>query len=429
MSKSFLKKLNLKKDFGKLSFLTGIFLLPSAFSLSILFFLSSLITSLLSRRDNNYFADKYNLSLFIGGGFLIISAIFHSLGININQQYNLDSNLSWIGLANWLPHFLCFYGFEIYLSSPKERKAAGLTFLYGTFPVIISGLGQAFFNWDGPFKTLGGLIIWYQRPIENLTELTGLFNNPNYAGLWLNLVWPFCLASILTNRKGDIRMSSSLVFAFGIATTTVLTNSRSAWFGLCIGMILIFGKKIIDIIPKLFIGFFFILITSFIPLLKNFYESFFRIIIPNQSWISVDQSNITRLDIWQSALKNIISNPLFGSGSGSFPEIFMSETGVFKGHPHNLSLELLFSYGIPGAILIITPVAVILFFCFKKIFIDSNHETLNLTFEKSWVISLIILITSQMVDVQYFDGRISLFFWILLSGSRNIIRNDSRLKN
>ena len=45
---------------------------------------------------------------------------------------------------------------------------------------------------------------------------------------------------------------------------------------------------------------------------------FFKIIIPNPSWISVDQNNITRFDIWFSALNNIISNPLFGSGSGSF---------------------------------------------------------------------------------------------------------------
>ncbi|MCQ9203146.1 MAG: O-antigen ligase family protein [Prochlorococcus marinus CUG1436] len=427
MFKGLLEKLNLNKDFGKLSFLTGIFLLPSAFSLSILFFLFSLVISL-QRNKNSYFADKYNFSFFMGGLFLIISAIFHSLGINLSQQYSWDSNLSWIGLANWLPFFLCFYGFQSFLNTPNERKAASLTFLYGTFPVIISGLGQAFFNWNGPLKTLGGLIIWYQRPIENFTELTALFNNPNYAGLWLNLVWPFCLACIIVNKKVNIGKIASISFGFGIAITTILTNSRSAWFGLFITIFLTYGKRIINIIPKLFFGFFFILITSLIPLINKFYEIFFKIIIPNQSWISVDQNHITRIDIWVSALNNIISNPLFGSGSGSFSEIFMSETGVFKGHPHNLSLELILSYGIPAAILIITPIAVISFLSFRKIFLETNHAISNSIFEKSWIISLVILIASQMVDVQYFDGRISLFLWILLAGSRNIIRNDMKLK-
>ena len=423
MLKQFLQKSNLNKDYGKLSFLTGIFLLPSALSLSILFFLFALIASLLTNK-NNYFADKYNFSFFLGGLFLISSAIFHSLGFNVNENYSWNSILSWIGLANWIPFFICFFGFQIYLRSPQERKTASLTFLYGTFPVIISGLGQSFFNWDGPLKTLGGLIIWYQRPIEDITELTGLFNNPNYAGLWLNLVWPFCLASIIVNKQETLGRISSLLFAFGIATTTVLTNSRAAWFGLCIGIVLIFGKQIIKIIPKLILGIFFVFVSSFLPFLNTFYEGLFKIISPNQSWISVEQNQITRIDIWGNALKNIILNPLFGSGSGSFPEIFTNETGVFKGHPHNLFLELIFSYGIPAAILIITPIALISFLSFRKIILESNNEKSNLIFEKSWIVSLMILLTSQMVDVQYFDGRISLFFWILLSGTRNIIRND-----
>ena len=157
--------------------------------------------------------------------------------------------------------------------------------------------------------------------------------------------------------------------------------------------------------------------------MNKFYGVFFKIIIPNQSWIAAEQNELTRIDIWLSALNNISKNPLFGNGSGSFPEIFISETGIFKGHTHNLSLELIVSYGIPGAILIIIPIAIISFLSFKKIFFDSNYEISNLFFEKSWIISLIIFLITQIVDVQYFDGRISLFFWILLSGSRNIIRN------
>ena len=128
-------------------------------------------------------------------------------------------------------------------------------------------------------------------------------------------------------------------------------------------------------------------------------------------------------------IKKYHLNPLFGLGSGSFPEIFTNETGVFKGHAHNLFLELIFNYGIPAAILIITPIALISFLSFKRIILESNNEKLNLIFEKSWIISLIILLISQMVDVQYFDGRISLFFWILLSGARNIIRNDLKSNN
>ena len=83
-------------------------------------------------------------------------------------------------------------------------------------------------------------------------------------------------------------------------------------------------------IPSLILTIVFICLTSFVPYLRNYYKKIFEIAIPNQSWISVDQFNLTRLDIWQSALQNILKNPIFGSGSGSFPEIFLNETGVFS---------------------------------------------------------------------------------------------------
>ena len=96
-----------------------------------------------------------------------------------------------------------FLRFSNFLNTPNERKAASLTFVWNLSSNNFR-FRTSIFNWNGPLKTLGGLIIWYQRPIENLTELTALFNNPNYAGLWLNLVWPFCLACIIVNKKVNI---------------------------------------------------------------------------------------------------------------------------------------------------------------------------------------------------------------------------------
>ena len=56
----------------------------------------------------------------------------------------------------------------------------------------------------------------------------------------------------------------------------------------------------------------------------------------------------------------------------------------------------------------------------KKVFFTSTYNQ-NSIFDIAWITSLIVLLLSQMVDVQYFDARISLAFWILLSGTRNII--------
>ena len=74
------------------------------------------------------------------------------------------------------------------MNSKTKRRRTAFALLAGTLPVIVTGIGQSFFNWYGPIETLNGLIVWYQRPIEGITGMTGLFNNPNYTGLWLNLI-------------------------------------------------------------------------------------------------------------------------------------------------------------------------------------------------------------------------------------------------
>ena len=58
----------------------------------------------------------------------------------------------------------------------------------------------------------------------------------------------------------------------------------------------------------------------------------------------------------------------------------------------------------------------------KKIIFAKKHEKIDfLFFERAWWTSIFLFFMTQLFDVQYFDGRISLIFWILLSGARNII--------
>ena len=76
-------------------------------------------------------------------------------------------------------------------------------------------------------------------------------------------------------------------------------------------------------------------------------------------------------------------------------------------------------YGIPAAVLIIIPILTIVFISSRKILLKGNKVSI---FDKSWITCLIVLLTSQMYDVQYFDGRISIILWLLVSGSTNMIK-------
>jgi len=51
-------------------------------------------------------------------------------------------------------------------------------------------------------------------------------------------------------------------------------------------------------------------------------------------------------------------------------------------------------------------------------------------FDRSIWTAVIIFLLSQQIDIQYFDGRISLLFWILLAGLKCINdENKSLIKN
>ena len=125
---------------------------------------------------------------FIGGLLIFISALVHSLGNNTLLQYEIDDYLSWIGLANWIPFFWCFWGFK-YLDSGKEENYVVLSYCRYISRSYF-WIWSIFFNWFGPMKTLFGSI-YGSKDLFLKEGMTGLFNNANYLGAWLNLIWPF----------------------------------------------------------------------------------------------------------------------------------------------------------------------------------------------------------------------------------------------
>ena len=117
---------------------------------------------------------------------------------DLNELDNWDTILNWAGLGNWIPHFLIFFGVQIYIKNALQRELASKALILGTVPVIFSCFTQYLLNWHGPYELFNGFIIWYQRPRTELYQpITGLFNNPNYAGAWFNIIWPFIYLTII----------------------------------------------------------------------------------------------------------------------------------------------------------------------------------------------------------------------------------------
>lgn len=415
------------KNLGYLFFCFGTFLLPSAlFLASIFILLSCLIGSFYSSK--NFFKDKWNIPLIISGVLMVTSAIMHNHFLKSPVENVWDKNLSYIGLLNWVPFFWIFWSSQIYLSSKSNRKRFSLLLIAGSLPVLISGFAQYYLNIHGPFQTLYGLIIWYQRKVVDPSGLTSLFNNANYAGSWLSIVLPFSIASFLDITKSIVKKGISLLFIFSIGWTILLTNSRSAWGSLLTSLPFVIGMESFScLLPIIIILSLFIAITV-LPIFSSGLQEYLRMLIPNKVWmefsfLGFESMDVSRIGIWKNAFQNILKNPLFGYGGSSFPVIFESQSGLWKGHTHNFPLEIAFSYGLPAAILIFVFITFLIVLSFKKIFLTNNFNITqeNDYYTKAFWASIFILFLTQQIDLHYFDGRISIAFWLLLAALKKII--------
>ena len=430
-----------KENIGSIFFYLGILSLPSAFSISILFLTISLFIRILEKSFKEIYQDKWNYPLLVLSILMLISCLSSNNLIKEIHIYNIPfeffkdwkPSLAWLDLINWIPMYLIFIYFQKYLNTIEQRKKVAKLFLISTIPVLISGFSQIWFNIFGPFEALNGLIIWYQREHEKLV-FTAMFNNQNYTGTWLNIVYPFSLAVIFERNLRNFKRLILFFLTILIMIATYETSSRNAWIGNILSSVSLINKNL------LILYFIILIIILLLLLLARFNifpstQEYIRKLIPSKFWneenlITLTNINdIPRFEIWIKSINFIIKRPFLGWGAGSFPLLYEFEktlidnnyTEQVKQHSHNLYLLLAINYGIITSLIFISFLIILICSAYAKYNekVSTYHiKKRDLIFDKAWMISLIILLISQLFDVQYYDGRLSISLWILLAGIR-----------
>ena len=418
-------KIKSKFDIGEKSFLFGVFFLSSALPLSIIFFLVSIIISL-NINKLIFLKDKYNRILFLCSGLMIISCLNSILNLsNITNQTALNI---FISLGNWLPMFILFFSSQIYLKTYEKRKVFSKFVTAGTVPVIFSCALQYIFNIYGPFETLNGLIVWYQEPLGIKSGVTGLFSNQNYTGFWLSSLMVF---SIYEMRNGIINSKNKIVtllITASLAYFSILTNSRNAVLGLLISIFSSLKRKYLLLLP-IGISIVFALKRLILNNLYNFYYIFDNSLLSKLFTFDIaNYSDYPRLKIYSFTFKSIFEKPIFGWGPSTFSTIDKSNLISNFQHSHNIILELAFSFGIPLTIIMGFFLLKLIKNTFIKTFKNGRNSDAYLI-NKTWYYAVIIVVASQISDITYYDGKISILIWILLAGIKCIVeeRNSKEL--
>ena len=425
MLTKYIKYLNFKNpnEWGQNSFYIGTFFLGSALPISIIFYLISIYIVLVTKKIK-YFKDKYNLILLICTGIMIFCSLNSALFIEEFNPKEKENIL--INLFNWIPLFILFICSNFYLNSPKKRKTFSKFLIASTVPIILSCILQYWFGIHGEFKTLKGLIVWYMEKV-NYSEITisGLFSNRNYTGIWLSSVLAFSFYEFRTLNNNWFRKSFITVLNLSIIYFTFYTFSRNAIIGIVIILIISLNKY-------RFIYPLFLIYTLLNLIILNLpYNSFF---ISNniKRFFILNLDNFlkfNRVEIFTVASKLISESPIFGWGASTFPKMYELRGGIQSAqHSHNIILELAYNYGLPLSILLSGFVFFLLFNCAKlTIFKNSSHS--DLLINKYWVASSVVVTISHLSDITYYDGKISILIWLLLSGLRCILKEQNQKIN
>ena len=404
---------------GEKLFLIGIFFLPSALPIGGVFLLSSIFIAF-RKNNENLIKNKWNFLFLISTLLILLSTLYNCFFNLSSVLQNLDKSIILFNLFNWIPIYLAFLAFQIYLKSERQRLLFQKFLISGTIPVLVSCIMHSFLKIYGPFETLFGTIVWFNY--DELGGVAGLFNNPNYLGMWLTICLPFSISLLRLEKVNSYKLILFIINLL-IIYFAIVTNSRNAFFGIFIGLIIVFGiRKIIYFTVLAFFGIF--IFNFFLPNLLDINES----LLFNKLTDINSNLDYPRIKIWKNAFYLISQRPLLGWGAGTLPYVnsYLPPYQNYQ-HTHNLIVEIAFNFGIPISLIVFTNVTSILNEAFNKIK-SINNSLDEYKISISFLASFMVFIISQLNDITYYDGKISIIFSILLAGLKNIIEEKNNFK-
>ena len=385
---------------GERLFRIGLILLPSSALLGGLCLLAAAVIG--SRgRAVSIWRDRWCQPLLLAAALMLIGALQATTG-----------SLAWVGLGNWLPLIWAFWAFQPYLISERQRRNAAWMLVAGTLPVLLTGFGQMFLGWEGPWQLGGEAVVWFVAPGgKPLGRLSGLFDYANVAGAWLGVIWPMMIAAVL-RPDGWRRRGAALVLALAAGTAVLLTQSRNAVGGLVLALPLVIGPSSwLLLLPVL-------LLVSSPLLLALLPDSILERLLErggDTPW------KHTRLGQWTYAIQLVAARPWLGWGSAAFSVMYPIHAAKrWHGHSHNLPLELAISHGVPVALLIVGTVLALMMLALRRGMLRQAP------LERAWWTSALVLLTMHFTDLPFFDARLNLLGWILLAGLCAFIRHPRR---
>lgn len=261
--------------------------------------------------------------------------------------------LSWPKLLGILLGASLFYALVNKVKSEKAIWVGAAALCAGGLGVALAGLVGT--DWsDGKLFYLPQADKYIPRLMDIMpksvlpTAREGF--NPNEVGGALAMLLPLPLALLLFEPGVRHRvLTGPLVLVMG--ATLLLTQSRSAFMGIGVALLVLMLWKFRDVLLLLPVAILVFLLLTFMGGAQNLSNMILSMEDPTRSAVSLLPED--RLQLWWTASQMIQDFPLTGIGLNTFPLVMENVYPVFSGfyrmpHAHNLYLQTALDLGIPG---------------------------------------------------------------------------------
>ena len=224
----------------------------------------------------------------------------------------------------------------------------------------------------GLLNGIYGFLQWLQFDIVSWSistnEVIGTLGNSNFLSAFLGMSSLSALALSFGKIKKAVKVNYGLIALF-LFLVVILTNSLQGTIIIAVGSIIIVYKRFLETKTAPIRIFYFLLVSIFssLTILGVFNIGFLKQFL-------FQDSNIYRLDYWNSALNMISASPIYGRGLDTYGSYYReyrsAEAASRRGldqvsnSAHNAYLEVL----VNGGIILFTSYLIILFLTFKSLF-------------------------------------------------------------
>jgi len=227
--------------------------------------------------------------------------------------------------------------------------ALNVFILAGTALAVIGLLGT---NWIGKAPVVGGITSRLPAVIRGVPGQTEGFQ-PNAVAGALVMFIPLQIAYVMTSRgkSGLMRRMLHLVALIVVGGTLVLTQSRSGWVSLAVGL----GAWMVWHSRRSRVVLLGVIVVALIVSAASW--SRVQPVLSRAVGTGIREDTEGRLEVWSRAVAGIEDFPITGMGMNTFRRVmpvlypaFLTAPDVDVAHAHNHLLQAALDLGLPGLI-------------------------------------------------------------------------------